>query len=64
MPKGTPQPTLVKDLGALADLYRTVFWMMGQRIQHGRTWQERLERDVIRPGSRRSPETERSHSRQ
>lgn len=47
MVKRTRDPSVVRDLGALADLYRTVFWMMGRRIQHGPTWQERLEKEAL-----------------
>ena len=32
------KPSLVNDLGALAGLYRTVFWMMGRKAQYGRIW--------------------------
>ena len=32
------KPSLVNDLSALADLYRTVFWMMGRKAQYGRIW--------------------------
>ena len=28
-------PGLLKDIGAVAGLYKTVFWMFGQRIQRG-----------------------------
>lgn len=38
MKKQTNGPTVVEDLGALAELYRRVFWMMGQRLQHPRQW--------------------------
>ncbi len=31
MRKGTRSPSLAKDLGMLAGLYRNVFWMMGHR---------------------------------
>jgi hypothetical protein len=47
MAKEARDPSIVKDLGALADLYRTFFWMMGQRIQHGPGWQQRLEKEVL-----------------
>ena len=29
-------PSIVSDLGALAGLYRTVFWMIGRKSQYGR----------------------------
>jgi len=28
----------VSDLGSLAGLYRTVFWMIGRKAQYGRIW--------------------------
>jgi hypothetical protein len=32
------RPSLASDLGALAGLYRTVFWMIGRKSQYGRIW--------------------------
>ncbi len=32
------KPSLVSELGSLAGLYRTVFWMMGRKAQYGRVW--------------------------
>ena len=43
MPRQTEGPTLVQDLGALAGLYRTVFWLIGQRLQHGKDWQRHVK---------------------
>lgn len=35
----TPRtPSIASDLGALAGLYRTVFWMIGRKSQYGRIW--------------------------
>lgn len=31
-------PSLVSDIGALAGLYRTVFWMIGRKSSYGRIW--------------------------
>jgi hypothetical protein len=31
-------PSIKSDLGALAGLYRTVFWMIGRKSQYGRIW--------------------------
>ena len=42
MRKRKQGPSLVEDLGALTDLYKTVFWLIGQRVQHGRDWQRHL----------------------
>ena len=38
MKKQTDGPTVIEDLGALAELYRRVFLMMGQRLQHPHEW--------------------------
>jgi len=35
----TPRtPSIASDLGALAGLYRTVFWMIGRKSRYGRIW--------------------------
>jgi hypothetical protein len=39
-------PSLASDLGALAGLYRTVFWMMGRKAQYGRIWPPEAEMGV------------------
>jgi hypothetical protein len=31
-------PSLASEIGSLAGLYRTVFWMIGRRVQYGRIW--------------------------
>ena len=31
-------PSIASDLGALAGLYRTVFWMIGRKSRYGRIW--------------------------
>jgi hypothetical protein len=36
-------PSLVDDLGSLAGLYRTVFWMMGRKARFGRLWPPEAE---------------------
>ncbi len=38
MKKQANGPSVIEDLGALAELYRRVFWMMGQRLQHPSEW--------------------------
>lgn len=48
MKNKTQTPSLASDLGAIAGLYRTVFWMFGQRLSHGPEWQERLGDDALR----------------
>jgi len=36
-------PSLVADIGSLAGLYRTVFWMMGRKARYGRLWPPEAE---------------------
>jgi hypothetical protein len=35
--------SLTNELGALANLYRTVFWMMGRKARYGRLWPPEAE---------------------
>jgi hypothetical protein len=44
----THQPTLFEDIGNIAGLYGTVLWMIGQRLQRGQHWEEKLTREVLR----------------
>jgi hypothetical protein len=41
-------PGLIEDLGSVAGLYRTVFWMMGKRLRYGPDWEERLGDETLR----------------
>ena len=41
-------PSVLRDLGMVAGLYRNVAWMLGQRVQHGADWQQRLFEDAVR----------------
>ena len=45
---GQRTPTLLQDLGTVVRLYGTVFWMMGQRLQRGPRWEEKLTAEVVR----------------
>ncbi|HEV8574259.1 MAG TPA: hypothetical protein VGR43_06065 [Dehalococcoidia bacterium] len=36
-------PSIVSDIGALAGLYRTVFWMIGRKSSYGRIWPPEAE---------------------
>ena len=45
---GQRTPTLLQDLGTVARLYGTVFWMLGQRLQHGQSWEQRLVAETLR----------------
>ena len=42
MHKSIHSPSLVQDIGALAGLYRTVFRMMGRKIQYGQVWPDEV----------------------
>ena len=39
-------PSLASDLGALASLYRSVFWMMGRKAHYGRIWPQEAEMGI------------------
>jgi len=39
-------PSLAADLGSLASLYRTVFWMIGRKARYGRLWPPEAEMAV------------------
>ena len=41
-------PSVLRDFGAVAGLYRNVVWMIGQRVQRGPDWQQRLFEDAVR----------------
>jgi hypothetical protein len=41
-------PSILRDLSAVAGLYRSVFWMLGQQIRHGSDWQQHLYDQSIR----------------
>jgi hypothetical protein len=45
---GRRTPSLLQDLGTVARLYGTVFWMLGQRLQHGQRWEQRLASETLR----------------
>ncbi len=44
----TPTPTLLQDLGTVVRLYGTVFWMIGQRLQRGPRWEEKVTAKALR----------------
>ena len=41
-------PTLLRDIGTVARLYGTVFWMFGQRVKRGPNWEEKLTEEALR----------------
>ena len=54
-------PSVLRDIGTVAGLYRNVVWMIGQRVQHGPDWQQKLfdnalQRDEVE--ARRGERTE------
>ncbi len=46
---GRRTPSLLQDFGTVVRLYGTVFWMLGQRLQHGQRWEEKLTAEALRP---------------
>lgn len=42
-PGANQNPSLVADIGSLAGLYRTVFWMIGRKARYGRLWPPEAE---------------------
>ncbi|MCH7484930.1 MAG: hypothetical protein IIA90_07275 [Chloroflexi bacterium] len=45
---GQQPPTLLQDLGTVVRLYGTVFWMLGQRLQRGQRWEQKLTAEALR----------------
>lgn len=41
-------PSILRDLGTVAGLYRSVFWMLGQQLRHGSDWQQQLYDESMR----------------
>jgi hypothetical protein len=49
-------PSLLRDVTAVAGLYREVFWMLGQQLRYGPYWQQHLYDEALRirePGESR-----------
>ncbi len=44
---GQRTPTLLQDLGTVVRLYGTVFWMLSQRLQRGRRWEQKLTAEAL-----------------
>ena len=61
------KPSFVNDLGSLAGLYRTVFWMIGRKAQYGRIWPREADmgpdEPLIVPPSPPITSFEESHAR-
>ena len=47
MKQKSVSPSLLRDVVAVAGLYRDVFWMLGQQLRYGQDWQQRLQDDVM-----------------
>ncbi len=59
MTKKDTSPSLLRDVVAVAGLYRSVFWMMRQQLRHGSDWQQHLLEESMRMYARedeRQPE--------
>jgi hypothetical protein len=48
MKQKSPSPSLLRDVVAVAGLYREVLWMLGQQLRHGPDWQEHLYDESLR----------------
>ena len=46
---GQRTPTLLQDLGTVVRLYGTIFWMLGQRLQRGPRWEQKVAAEALRP---------------
>jgi len=55
MKQQTKDPSLGQELGGLADLYRTVFFMMGRRLRDGPRWEDRLREETLRSHAPKQP---------
>lgn len=55
----TNSPSIVSDISAIAGLYKTVIWMLSQRLQRGPDWEARLEDDAMRVIALERPQDER-----
>lgn len=52
-------PSILRDLGTVAGLYRSVFWMFSQQLRHGSDWQQHLYDESMRiPSPEESRERE------
>ena len=48
MKQKNTSPSLLRDVVAVAGLYREVLWMLGQQLRHGPEWQQRLQDETMR----------------
>ncbi|MEO8457817.1 MAG: hypothetical protein ABI559_08400 [Chloroflexota bacterium] len=51
MTKKSQSPSILRDVVAVAGLYRSVFWMVRQQLRHGPDWQQHLLDESMRPYS-------------
>ena len=54
-------PSILRDVTAVAGLYRSVFWMLSQQLRHGTDWQQHLYDEALRI---RKPEESREFAAQ
>jgi hypothetical protein len=46
--KSNDSPSIIRDLGTVAGLYRDVAWMLVHRVQRGPDWQQKMFDDAVR----------------
>ena len=48
MKQKNDSPSVLRDVTAMAGLYRDVAWMFGQRVRRGPEWQQKLFDESVR----------------
>jgi hypothetical protein len=43
-------PSIIRDLGTVAGLYRDVAWMLVHRVQRGPDWQQKMFDEAVQRG--------------
>ncbi len=43
-------PSILRDLGSVAGLYRDVAWMLVHRVQRGPDWQQKMFDEAVQRG--------------
>jgi hypothetical protein len=59
----TDSPSLIRDLGTVAGLYRDVAWMLVHRVQRGPDWQQKMFDEAVQRGQA-APRPEREREAQ
>jgi hypothetical protein len=52
---GANNPSIISEIGSLAGLYRTVFWMMGRKARYGRLWPPEAEMPSLQEEQQAAP---------